>query len=401
MQASASVTWLSPTKIKDFVRCPASTHIKKPSTPEMRAGTIRHRIIRAYYLEDLRLDSEASVLAYASRLKLWPTISPEQQHDVVMTVLEAARKPGFLAPIDYVISCEADGLPSKNAYRFFDRESEEERELFAILLEPDLGLRGAWDLCYTEPEDATRLVIPDWKGRTQEDEEVAAASYAVAGWKMFPGFKSYEFQTRHLGTGSIVPYGYRACDLPDIERYLVGLMRKYLASPRTEERLNRWCGSCPRNSECETYLKHTGTPIAPSSKDAKKLPVPDDAVELIREFEQVSLTRLVAEAREEQLKERVKKRLSEGPVTVDGVERYLGEQGGQKELLESSAADFCDTFDIPIPAVTGIRRDLFEQAVGEKSTSIPPEIKDDFAAGLEACYAQKMNKVIKTRKAGA
>jgi hypothetical protein len=397
----SKLLWVSPSKLKKYLACPAASRLPYSETAPMVAGTIRHRLLQAVYQGKLKLTDVEAILAAAAALPEWKRLPDDMKAGIAPDLYEAGKRKGFLPDPEHVLSVEGDAIPAKYLHRWTPKDSEEEKLLACVPVTESWGLRLISDLVVLPPDEPETLLGVDWKGYVEDEgDEIQAACTAIANARMFPGYQRYDFETRHIPTGKRVEYPFAAKELPEIEKWLDGQVKKMAADTVFPERLNRWCTSCELRDKCATYKASTSTPLAPTVQAAKQLPVDQPDAELVELYEQVKLTASVADARKEMLADQLKARLKVRPISHAGKDYTLGDKVTSYTLLQAAAAEFLPAIGIPPEDVTGIDAKKLEAAFKEILAGLEPDQAELWQAKYDALYVANTSKQIKTEPTG-
>ena len=388
--------YFSATRIKRFQRCPKESDLPDgPQTEPMLAGDIRHYAIQRYYQVP-----GSSLPTLAQLHPKFASLSESSRDDVLAGLTAAHLKDGFLPPRDWVLSCEGSHLPTGCT------TMRHGRRMFQIQIGSDWGLRGAADLVVVDPIDPFTLVLIDWKGRTQEHYETQAQVYSVAYGRMFPDFKYYRFESRHLPMAVIgSSFLYEANDLMYVEMHLQHEITKIRVARATKNfppRRNEWCHTCQARGDCEAYNAAL-VPVVPANLDAKTCPLPAktfaERVELKERAEQVEK---IAKKVKDRCTVALMQDLADGPLTDGDKEYFISEVGRTYMLNETAAKELLQQLDVPIASVSKIHVPSYRMAVERRLEQIGVA---ELRARYSEMYSKSLTKVytpqIRNRRARA
>lgn len=358
-----SIVWLSPSGLRAYLDCPRRAASRGPTSPQMLAGLVRHEILESYYSGvAIDLQDPAMVSQQAQRSKRWSALDLDTQRGIVADIVSAASREGFLPDRETVISCEGSGLPKEHTCQMYDST------LLQGYLSPSVGLRMRMDLiCWSEQEPSV-VVIPDFKGRSEDDWSLAGMCYALGAALAFTdnGFTHARFEALYLGSCKRESYEYELSPerLEEYRSTILEIAARMQADHERKPTLNKWCRYCHLQSDCTVYSSAVAMPAPVTSVEAVKeyqLPAADG--DLIDLREKLKVGEGIVNALKDRVDEELKHRLEAGSVHHAGREWKLIDKTTRYDVTPGAAFHLASELAIPLEDVVKIDHTPFKAAV--------------------------------------
>jgi hypothetical protein len=141
------------------------------------------------------------------------------------------------------------------------------KKFFEVEMIPGVwGLRGKMDL--VEARDDGTLVIWDWKtGFSEPEDDLQLAIYALAAWKMYPGFPVIETRFAFLDRKTVDWSRWDEQTLVPALEYVDELARTFIARTTYPRTPHKGCGYCSLKNTCPEYQKQITTAVEPAKWD--------------------------------------------------------------------------------------------------------------------------------------
>lgn len=253
--------FLSPSKLKSFRLCPhRHKNEKYVESDATKFGNAVHAGIAEY------LRGGEFLTGYAAEA-LKRGVPADQQGRAIECFNRVVESPRVAIDRENVLAVESEGDMIPREYReVFDFKGEGKKSFVKVeMVGGQWGLRGAMDLVDVRPDGTLRIL--DWKsGYGEEIDDLQLACYALAAWKLFPGFTRIETAFFYMDRGAYVPSPIWT------EETLVGALEAvdhlavaYLNEKEWAPKLNKYCPYCTLKANCKAYSQSiVQTPDRPS-----------------------------------------------------------------------------------------------------------------------------------------
>lgn len=366
------IYYASNNKIKNYLTCNLLAYLawdgfEFKNAEAIQDGNDRHDIIRGYYQFGIKPEKHSNTRAL------------EQ-------VLNAFKVKGFFPPKKFSLSVEGDGYPLKY------RAEKHGKQIFRVPLNDRVGIEGIHDWNGVEPDKKDEFLTIDWKGKGVYDHEIQMLMYGVSAWIMWPGYKVYRCETRHVPTGEIDDrYIYLAEDMPAYRDQLIALLERMKDHTKAVPTANSRCPECPMKNGCVAYKAAQEDPLdlvvsEPDMTLPEKISYRERLYDA-KDFVDKELSRV-----REELKEELRV-----PRVIDGTEYYVSNQVQRYNLNKTSATMFCLMKSIEVP--TKIDEKLFAKEAEEYIESIQDEaIKALVQEEYDKCWVPQYTERFRSRK---
>jgi hypothetical protein len=297
-----TISFVTASKLKAYRLCPhRQKHEKYVESDATKFGNAFHDGIAVYF--------SGGDFPEAYRESAKKRGVPESEEPRALDCFAHVESSDRVAVVgDQIVTVEsADGTVEFYGKRYFQVPMVENR----------WGLRGGMDLVDIR-DDGRTLRIIDWKtGQGEEVDDLQLAVYALAAWRLYPGFERYETAFFYVEKGIYRATYWDTETLTGALHLVDDLAVKFLAERDWAPRLNQYCGYCSLRDGCKAFQE--------SLKAAPELPAyaieatVENLPRLLEARDRITAIEKAAKSIGDQLKDSVTKVLREaGPQTVDG-----------------------------------------------------------------------------------
>lgn len=306
--------YVSASKLKAFRLCPYSLTLPFKTSPQIDFGTAVHKGLETHMRGG---DFLAGYRGEAGKLGL-----PLENEEEAKQHFEFAQSLNI--DKDSVLALESEDQPLMPWGK----------HNFQVPITDEWGVCGAMDIVYVN--DKGELVIADWKtGNSKEDDDLQLAIYALAAYKLYPGFDA--IKTMFVYTKQ--RYTQTSCFSPEklvgALEYLAPLAEAYFkakAENRYPRQANKYCCYCAQKESCPVYKNLVeAEPYMPSYYDIE--PKFENLEKLFQARERASAIRKAGEEIEYCLQKRIEGLLDSvgGKIKVNGRTYELKEKVSRYE----------------------------------------------------------------------
>jgi len=319
-------TFYSPSKLESYSKCPKS---HKESTFEdndaTKFGDAVHKSIESFLLGGKH--PMESFIEFAGLAGL-PALSDEMKDKAKACFAALSGSSKLDINPDLILSVETSGIPEEMSVTYNFPAGK--KKFFQVPMNSEWGLRGSMD--FADVLDDGTLRIVDWKtGLSQPGDDLQLACYALAAWKIFPGFEKIQTGFFFLEQGG--KYEYSTWDehtLVGAFNYISKIVQTMSSEKKWGPKLNKYCGYCSIKDSCDLYKQTLKKPVVES--EWKYEPVADNLPVIIERYKEISSLKKIVDGIEKELNEARKTILkTSGPSVVGDKEYYLNEYASSYE----------------------------------------------------------------------